>query len=488
MSNVSMPGGSRWPIIRVASFWSGLFLLLVFAKLCHFDILWAEEGYGSAGAVQILHGKMLYRDFWFDKPPLAALLYVLWHGRPGLGLRLADAAYALACSGAAFRFAKQLWSEREAIWAACLMAFFLVFDIPASVTTLGPDLLLVLPTLAAVDCAARRQPFWSGVWCAAGLAVNAKALLLLAVCCAWCWPSALPLAVGFVAGSAPWIIWLGAFHALPDYWRQVWWFGSQYSRDTFVAHPWAEGMARTLHWAGFHAALLLGSVFCFSQRKLWNNARWLCWITVGFIGIAAGERFFERYYFMLLPPMVVVAAGGVTLAQKHWRIAMFLLLAIPLVRFGPRYVLLGADVLNGRRSEWSDVQLNEDSRDVSRMIEAHRRPADTLLVWGYRPDIFAYTQLPVAGKFLDSQLFTGVIADRHLTSTHVSFPTLAEQNRQQLRSLRPTWIVDGLGPSNPALAITSYPELKPWLEENYRGCGETRNSILYCLKGGEAGR
>ena len=132
------------------------------------------------------------------------------------------------------------------------------------------------------------------------------------------------------------------------------------------------------------------------------------------------------------------------------------------------------------------MQLNQDSRDVSRLIEARhidaphidarhidarQRPADTLLVWGYRPDIFAYTQMPVAGRFLDSQLYTGVIADRHLTSTQVSFPILAERDRQQVRNLRPTWIVDGLGPSNPALAITAYKELKPWLDENYLRCG-----------------
>ena len=56
---------------------AALFLFLLAAKLCHIHILWAEEGYASAAAVQILHGKMLYRDFWFDKPPLAALLYAV---------------------------------------------------------------------------------------------------------------------------------------------------------------------------------------------------------------------------------------------------------------------------------------------------------------------------------------------------------------------------------------------------------------------------
>ena len=129
------------------------------------------------------------------------------------------------------------------------MAFFLVFDLPASITTLAPDLLLILPSLMAVDCAARRRPFWAGVWCAIGLAVNAKAALILAVCVAWSWPSVLPLLLGFVAGTAPWFVWLALYHALPGYWQQVWWFGARYSSDPFVVPPWTAGFSRTLHWA-----------------------------------------------------------------------------------------------------------------------------------------------------------------------------------------------------------------------------------------------
>ena len=190
-----------------------------------------------------------------------------------------------------------------------------------------------------------------------GIGHQCESVLLLAVCLVWCWPAAAALAAGFAAGSAPWIVWLAAFHALPDYWRQVWWFGSQYSRDTFVTHPWLEGTVRTLHWAGFHAALLLGAAFCFCYRKLWNSAAWVCWIAMGLVGIAAGERFFERYYFILLPPAVILAAGGITLARKQRRVAMYLSLAVPLARFGPRYVLLAADDCTGAAANGATCNL-----------------------------------------------------------------------------------------------------------------------------------
>ncbi len=105
----------------------------------------------------------------------------------------------------------------------------------------------------------------------------------------------------------------------------------------------------------------------------------------------------------------------------------------------------------------------------------------TLLVWGYRPDIFAYTRMPAGSRFLDSQPLTGVLADRHLTSSQPIAPEWAARNRRELIASDPTWIVDGLGPLNPALAITNFPDLREWLG-NYREVGRTRFSIIYKLK------
>ena len=70
---------------------------------------------------QMLGGKTLYRDVWYDKPPLVPVFHLLSAGRAGWGLRLADALYALACCLAAFGFARDMWGRREAFWAAALM-------------------------------------------------------------------------------------------------------------------------------------------------------------------------------------------------------------------------------------------------------------------------------------------------------------------------------------------------------------------------------
>ena len=66
-----------------------LFALLVTARLCHVEILWAEETLPLAAAQQMRAGKVLYRDIWFDKPPFAPVLYSTLGAEAGWRLRLA---------------------------------------------------------------------------------------------------------------------------------------------------------------------------------------------------------------------------------------------------------------------------------------------------------------------------------------------------------------------------------------------------------------
>jgi len=202
----------------------------------------------------------------------------------------------------------------------------------------------------------------------------------------------------------------------------------------------------------------------------------VAWLLLSLAAVAAGWRFFPRYYFQLLPVMALLAARGYTLMGRC-RFIMLLLLLIPLVRFGPRYVALANDIVHRRQSNWIDLTLNQDSKAAADRLV----PSGTLLVWGYRPDVFAYTRMPAGSRFLDSQPLTGVLADRHLTSSQPFAPQWAARNRRELIASDPTWIVDGLGPLNPALAIANFADLREWLA-NYREVGRTRFSIVYKLK------
>ena len=157
--------------MRARTFFAALFLILLAARLCHVDILWAEEDLPMAAAAQTKLAKTLYRDVWFDKPPLLAYIYLLWGAHIGVPLRIAGAAFVFLCCLAAWKFARELWGLREGLAAALALGFFLTFGIPSAVMALAPDLLMILPHFAAVYLAWRGRVFWSGLLAGAVAAI-----------------------------------------------------------------------------------------------------------------------------------------------------------------------------------------------------------------------------------------------------------------------------------------------------------------------------
>jgi len=450
-------------------------IVAAITRLCHSRILWADDDLPLAAAMQLIRGKILYRDVWFDKPPLTAWVYLLWGARPGVSLRLAGAAFVVAVAVAAWQLARTQWGEREGFFAAGFAAFFLTFGIPSAVIPLASDMLLILPHFIAVYFAWRGRAFWSGAAAGVGLLCSSKALFVLAVCALWQWRQLPLLLAGFIAPNILAIGWMDLYGSAVDYYRQVWQWGQMYASDTFVAHPLMEGLKRTANWAGFQGALAAGAAIALFRERSW---RMFFWIALSLGGVVLGLRFFPRYYFLLLPPLTIAAARGWSLVSRN-RIAMVVLavlLALPLVRFGPRYVTLA------RGGSWSDLDMDQDSREASAKLRALARPGDTLFVWGYRPDILIYSRLPPGTRFLESQPISGVLADRHLFSSKPSAPeALTVPNLEELLDSRPTWVVDGLGPFNPAMALSRQPELAAWLKQ-YIEVGRTGFSILYRAK------
>jgi hypothetical protein len=202
------------------------------------------------------------------------------------------------------------------------------------------------------------------------------------------------------------------------------------------------------------------------------------------VAVASGARFSNRYFLQLLPVSAITAARGAMLAYAEFSrrgavVAIAIVaLSLPLVRFGSRYTILARDLTAGRETPWRDAVLDRDSRAVARWLEARKRDGDTLFVWGYRPDVFAYTRMPFASAFWDSQPLTGVPADRHLTESSSLIPEWAAANRRKAVESQPTFIVDGLSRLNPKLAMGGFPEMRDWLLD-YRLAGSTDLSLIY---------
>jgi hypothetical protein len=466
-------------------FFLTLFALVLAARLCHLNILWAEETLPLAATAQMGHGKVLYRDLWFDKPPLLAWSYLAgltWDAGTGLPLRLAGALYALLACWIAWRFAHDLWGRREAMWAAGLLAFYLVFDIPSAVTPLAADLLMIAPHLAAVWLAWRGRAFWSGVLAGIAFLVNSKGVFVLAACAIWDWRAIPMLIAGFAIPNALATILLWSQGALGAYYQQVWRWGRLYAAAAFVANPWANGLLRSAHWLGFHAALAIGAFWFWWRDPRAGRAQWAAWAIISCAAVAAGWRFFPRYYFQLLPLAVLAGARGIVLLGRRRGTAVAALLLIPLVRFGPRYVLLARDLIGSRPQIWTDTAMDRDSREAAQLARQWSAAGDTLFVWGYRPELYVYTGLPAASRFLESQPLTGVPADRHLIQSQPVETESTRAHRAELARSHPRLILDGLGPLNARLAIGAYADLRPWLAQ-YQEVGRTGLTILYKRSG-----
>lgn len=461
-----MNGSSAVP--RGAAFWAVCSALVLGVRMCHVNVLWVDEAYGLAAARRMLEGAALYRDIWFDKPPLYAWIYLAWGAQTGWPLRLAGALFVLLCCWLAGRVAATLFGPRESWYAAAGMAFFLSFDHPVAVLSLAPDLLLIPFALGAVWAIAANRPGLAAICAAAGLLANAKALVLLPLVLFWqprAWKKILP-AYALAAAA----VWLAA-----GGWREpVWEWGALYSRNSFFANPVLEGLKRTANWAGFHAALVVFAAIYFARKEA-QRRHLAAWLALGLVMVAAGARFFPRYYLALLPVLVVVAARGVCLAPRRWRaVLLAITLAVPAVRFGGRHIA----TLRADPSAMRDLALWADCREAAARIQALAHPGDTLFVWGYRPELNVLARLPGATRFLDSQPLTGVLADRHLSDARPTAPSLARRHRGQLIETQPTFIADGLGPYNPALAMERYLDLGPWFSQ-YELVGETQGTRIY---------
>lgn len=421
-----------------------IFLVALASRVLQTNVLWVEEAYPSAAAIQIAFGKIPYRDFWFDKPPLFAYLYALWGGAPGLPLRIAGAVYITLCAWLAARLAGN-WI------AGALLAFFLIFENPAAALILGPDMLTLAPVMAAVGL--RERPYAAGALMAAAFHCNVKAVLFLPLILSW------QSAASFAILAAPVFL-------IPGYVEQVWQWGAVYARDTFVDQPLRVGAAKTVAWIGFHAALVIAAM-----RAKWDR-RLIWWTLAAFVCAVAGLRFFPRYYFHLLPPLCLAAAQGLPKLGR-WRWAVLALLIIPAVRYTPPY-------WHGERSR--DLAMFRDARQAAEVIREQAAPGDTILTWGYRPEIDALARLPLGSRFLESQPLTCVFADRHLTMSRTNGEDAAcAVRRAELARTNPTFVADGLGRYNPELAIGRYPELTEWLTR-YKVVALTNGTVIYRIR------
>jgi hypothetical protein len=459
-----------------------LVVALACFRLCHIHLLWADEDYHLAAAIHMLDGKVPYRDFWYDKPPLCAAFYLLIAGYPGWPLRILDAAYILLACYLAYLLARDWWGELEGWTAAVLVAFFTTFYLPSAVIPLAADAVMIVPHFAALYCARRKLALWAGIWAGIAFLFNIKALFILAICALLLMPQLPFLLFGFALPLAAALLAALFSGAWAGYCEQVWRWGLIYTEGSPVVDPVKTGLTRTSHWIGFHAALITGAGYGLLRASRTDRSQLLVWISLSFAAVCLGTRFAPHYFLQLLPPLVIAGSRGIVLGLRSYPKGAAALLAlsllVPLIRFGPRYALLARDNFYHRDPSWSDVLMDLDSQHAASKIRLLAHSGDTLFVWGYRPDLYVYTRMTTDSRFWDSQPLTGVPADRHLSATNAIYSGPATANRHELTRSHPTFIVDGLSRFNPKLSPSAFPELRPWMA-SYALVDQTKLSLIY---------
>ena len=234
-----------------------LLLFLIGTRLCHSGILWSDGDYHLAAAMQIHDGKTLYRDLWYDKPPLTALVMDLF-GRPtSWQLSLVEAFLVWTACLFAYLTANKLGGRRAGFLAAALLAFYLTFYIPTAVIPIAPDLLMITPHLAAIYFAFAKKPWAAGVAAAIAFWINTKGIFVLVACLAIAPALALPMILGFAIPCLVGTLALVAVGAWNPYLDQVWRWSILYARNSPVEHPWTNAISRTLNLVGFPRSLTI---------------------------------------------------------------------------------------------------------------------------------------------------------------------------------------------------------------------------------------
>jgi len=278
----SLPAGRPAPRVSTVWLFVSVIGLTFILRIFYAGHLYEDDGMWFTAAEQILRGKALYREIYFDKPPLLPLTYAFafkCFGAHILTIRLFTIVYASAISGILFWIGSNIYDRRTGALAALLFAYFSTTYGAGHMQGLNTDFLMVVPyTVAAYlflrseetrfrRAALSRTALWygfaGGILSGIACQINPKGLFALmffglALVCSgrfrrFARAESRSLlvyhrkdylrkanstagvilffisCVGALLGSAPCLIYIARSGSLSYYWTYVWLWGFKYS-------------------------------------------------------------------------------------------------------------------------------------------------------------------------------------------------------------------------------------------------------------------
>ena len=593
--NVDQPHITRATVLKLFVIVAAVSFIL---RIFYAGHLYEDDGLWFTASEELVRGKALYREIYFDKPPGLALVYafLFWvFGAHVLTIRLFTIAYSVAISAVLYLFGSRLYDKRVGLFAAGLFAVFSTTYTAGHVQGLGTDFLMSLPYTAGAyllvrsrirTCGSvRDRSIQAGLSVAGGalagvaFQINPKGVFDLIffvgflIISLW-WAARygkvgydseagkpvrtarsdfntvrsslrlLALAVtGFAAGSAPFFGYIVATQSLREYWSYVWDWGARYGSYNSASKIFVRALTRSTDYFVLNNTLLIALLFVLvitartlirkgertpqldqdyaasfeNHHRLLADITLIWWFVSSYAGVILGGRFYSHYFFQVFPPLCLIGSLGLILIRSALKnrdpafrrgITGIIVIgfAFTIIRFHWRTAILAADVLCGAKSEPTTRWFHERLQREERMVAAAVRdlpdgegaadlvglekirdggprsretqgPPDYLFVWGYRPEVYYFSGLLPASRYLSTQPLTGVPADVHYSASDcrsILDESATAQAREQLvrdlQETRPKYIVDELGMFNADLSITSYPEMREFLRD-YKALG-----------------
>lgn len=310
---------------------------------------------------------------------------------------------------------------------------------------------------------------------------------------------AMLLAAGVIVPFGMLVIALRLLGVFDDFWFWTVTYAQGYGAGESV-HVWSalgnafDRVGRASIWLG--GLMLLGfASLAWDAESRKGLVFWLLLLGAGVAAVLPGLRFYEHYFIFLLPAASYYSALGISVlgrliakvrqasSSDAWRLALAVVV-LALVGWQNREPWFQSSVVRLSRITYGPNPFPEVV-EVARFLKGQASPTDRLLVFGSEPEIYFYTELPAATKYI----YTYPLVERQPYAAQMQAEMI-----DQVERARPEYCVS-LNVARSWLPVAGAPDdifqwWGPYRQENYDliGVAEILDSSRTLYIWGESAR
>ncbi len=434
--------------------WLILAALLVLMRWPFIGIpLERDEGEYAYCAWQMQQGVMPYRDIRTHVSPGVFFLYrgaFFVFDRTANGIRLFTLWYLLLSLGVFYYLAKQLLGGKSACLAGIIF-IFLTSDPSILANMSQREIFVLLPLMVSFIFLQKdlARPSWllaagNGFVFSLAFMIKPTAVFhLFFILAVWSWyyfrnkehrlfwARIFWLAVGFILGLAPFILYFNIQKSLPEFWYWNFIF-PKVLNQTIVASSYNLSFifkALSYHFRNTfkeiffsHSSLIIflltALVITLIKRRKELAWYWL-WFFFLLLSTATGLHFRNQYFQLLIPAQALLTAWGIQyiylmllnknrcLRFGYYALAALLVL-FPLVNLIKQYHFISPDMISRKLY---GPQLFTMAKTISNYVADHTAPTDKIYILGSEQEIYFYSQRACINAHITAYTLTYAYGD-----------------------------------------------------------------------------